>query len=220
MKHAIEQYQTLVFDCDGVLLNSNRIKTEAFRRVALQFGEAVSVEMVQYHVANGGVSRYRKLAWLLERVFGQADAADLQPLLDQYAQILKNELLNAEADCAIETIRRHTPDATWMIVSGGDQAELRQLFAKRQMDHLFDGGIFGSPDTKEQILQREHEQGVLRQPALFLGDSRYDHEAARQYGLDFVFVSHWTELDDYQSYCDEHQLSVVDSLAGVLDIHS
>ena len=28
------QYQTLIFDCDGVVLNSNKIKTQAFYDVA------------------------------------------------------------------------------------------------------------------------------------------------------------------------------------------
>lgn len=48
---------TLVFDCDGVVLNSNRIKTEAFRVVAAPYGDAAAGALVQYHLAHGGISR-------------------------------------------------------------------------------------------------------------------------------------------------------------------
>lgn len=38
----MQKYETLVFDCDGVLLDSNRVKTEAFWTVASQFGQAAA----------------------------------------------------------------------------------------------------------------------------------------------------------------------------------
>ena len=38
MLNSISDYKALVFDCDGVVLDSNRIKTEAFRIAALPWG--------------------------------------------------------------------------------------------------------------------------------------------------------------------------------------
>ena len=35
----ISQYKYLIFDCDGVILNSNNIKTEAFGEVVAYFGD-------------------------------------------------------------------------------------------------------------------------------------------------------------------------------------
>ena len=29
----MKRYKSLIFDCDGVILNSNKIKTEAFRKI-------------------------------------------------------------------------------------------------------------------------------------------------------------------------------------------
>jgi beta-phosphoglucomutase-like phosphatase (HAD superfamily) len=56
-------YKTLVFDCDGVILDSNQIKTEAFNRVGLQFGSEAANELVSYHLQHGGVSRYQKFEY-------------------------------------------------------------------------------------------------------------------------------------------------------------
>ena len=59
------QYQTLVFDCDGVLLNSNKIKTQAFYDVAKVYGHKPAQKLKDYHLKNGGISRYKKFEYLL-----------------------------------------------------------------------------------------------------------------------------------------------------------
>jgi len=56
----LANYKTLVFDCDGVILNSNKLKTQAFYQATLPYGESKAQAMVNYHVQNGGISRYRK----------------------------------------------------------------------------------------------------------------------------------------------------------------
>ena len=33
----MKKYKSIIFDCDGVILNSNEIKTESFRKVSKQF---------------------------------------------------------------------------------------------------------------------------------------------------------------------------------------
>jgi len=102
-------------------------------------------------------------------------------------------------------------------LSGGDQEELRALFHERQLAGLFDAGIFGSPDNKDQVLARELANGNTLQPALFLGDSKYDHEAAAAAGLDFVFLSQWTEVKDWQEYCKSNNIKSLQSISDFLD---
>ena len=34
----LAEYKTLVFDCDGVVLNSNQLKIQAYYDVAIKFG--------------------------------------------------------------------------------------------------------------------------------------------------------------------------------------
>ena len=52
------KYNSIIFDCDGVILNSNQIKTNAFRKVLKQFNNKAIDEFIQYHKDNGGISRY------------------------------------------------------------------------------------------------------------------------------------------------------------------
>ena len=49
----------LVFDCDGVILDSVPVKTRAFARLAEPYGEEARDRFVMYHTVHGGVSRYQ-----------------------------------------------------------------------------------------------------------------------------------------------------------------
>ncbi len=215
MRYPVTDYATLVFDCDGVVLNSNKVKTEAFYKATLPYGEAAAQAMVNYHVANGGVSRYKKFAYFLEQIApkhtNQAVGPDLEALLQAYAGYVREGLLSCEIAPGLEELREKTSHARWLIVSGGDQNELREVFAARGIAELFDGGIFGSPHTKDEILARELASANIQQPALFLGDSKYDYQAASEAGLDFVFLSGWSEVSDWRQWVRQ---------SGVDNIHS
>lgn len=103
------------------------------------------------------------------------------------------------------------PPRPRLIVSGGDQAELREVFAQRELAALFDGGIFGSPDTKDQILHRECHNGNIVQPTLFLGDSKYDYQTTTA-ELDFIFVANWSEVESYDVWCASSRIAVCKSI--------
>ncbi|MNE30006.1 hypothetical protein D3C80_1235030 [compost metagenome] len=116
-------------------------------------------------------------------------------------------------------LRAATPDARWLIVSGGDQAELREVFAQRGLADMFDGGIFGSPASKDEILSSQLANGNILPRALFIGDSRYDHVASAGAGLDFLFVSQWTEFSGWQAYCQENALDCIQAIENLLPSH-
>jgi phosphoglycolate phosphatase-like HAD superfamily hydrolase len=209
----------LVFDCDGVILDSNRIKTEAFSHVATQFGADVAKELVRFHTQHGGVSRYKKFEYLLVNILQRAlDVTEIESLARQYGQHVYDQLLLCSMASGLKELRKTTPHTNWMVVSGGDQAELQYIFAERDLTSLFNQGIHGSPATKDEILSREIASGHLVLPALFLGDSRYDHEAAQRAGLDFIFIHEWTEFSNWRDYCEINDILVVKRIAD-LDLH-
>lgn len=212
--------RTLVFDCDGVILNSNRVKSEAFRHATSAYGPAAAQAMVDYHLARGGVSRYEKFRhFLCEIVPRQApvtNGPDFEELLCAYAKEVENGLMTCEIAPGLLQLRTATADIPWMIVSGGAQDELRDIFARRGIADLFDAGIFGSPDSKDEIFARERTTGNLRFPALFVGDSRYDHEAAKLAGVGFIFASQWSEFEDWTTYTTQNAIPVIDDLQSLL----
>jgi phosphoglycolate phosphatase-like HAD superfamily hydrolase len=218
LKFDIQKYKTIVFDCDGVVLDSNVVKTEAYFRSAKNLGatDVQAEALVDYHVKLGGISRYHKFDWYLREVLHKpATEAAVQVLLDEFSKELVDGLMQCDLAKGLFTLREKT-DSNWLILSGGDQQEIRELFAKRKIAHMFNGGLFGSPDNKDTVLAREIANGNIQFPALFIGDAKYDFEAASLAGLDFVFLSDWTEVPNWQAYCAEHNIKALPNVASFL----
>ena len=209
----IHEYKSIVFDCDGVILNSNKIKTRAFRVASIPFGYEASISLEDYHLKNGGVSRYAKFDYFLSNIVPinsiNKKELYLKKLLKIYSEETEKGLLDSEITYGLHSLRKKTKDSSWSIVSGGDQDQLRSVFAKKELTHLFNGGIFGSPDTKNNILNRELERENIKLPALFLGDTELDHKVSVSNGLDFIFISAWTEFRSYEQYCIENSIKMI-----------
>jgi phosphoglycolate phosphatase-like HAD superfamily hydrolase len=217
MNKRFQEYKTVIFDCDGVVLDSNRVKSDAFYNSVLAYGEEPAKALLEFHQENGGVSRYKKFDHFFESIFPLGDAEQERVhALQLYSQYVWEGLFKCNLEPSLEELRQKSPDSKWMIVSGGDQAELREVFLERDIKKYFDGGIFGSPDTKDEILSREVESGNIEFPALFIGDSKYDYMAARAVSLDFIFVHQWTEVANWSWWVNEQKIKSVYSLRELL----
>ena len=95
MQIDIGNYDFIVFDCDGVILNSNKLKTSAFRNSLFDYSEDKVSEFIKYHQNNGGISRYKKFDYFFSQIMKLDDYKDLlQIALGNYENILKNELIS------------------------------------------------------------------------------------------------------------------------------
>lgn len=210
----INIYKTIIFDCDGVILNSNKIKSDAFRKVAENFGDDEAEKLVAFNKENGGVSRYVKFNYFLNEILHldqkKNNNLTVDNLIDQFSTRVTDGLCRCELVSGLKELRKSTKSAEWMIISGGDQSELRYVFKKRDLTKFFNKGIFGSPTPKNEIFKREIEKGNILMPALFIGDSKYDYECASKFEIDFVFAYKWTELKDWKEFCKVNKIKAID----------
>lgn len=211
----ISQYKTILFDCDGVVLNSNFLKIEAYRLTALEFGasEEDAMKLVNHHIEYTGISRNIKFTYFLEKILNKpVDDTSMNHLLNQLNYEVERLLENCEIAKGLDIFREKTKDANWMIVSGGDQEEIIRLFTRKKLLKYFDVGIFGSPDSKEDIVIRELKKTTGQRPALFIGDSKYDYQVAKKNNLDFVFLSEWTNFFEWKRFCMENKIEIYQKL--------
>ena len=214
----INQYSTLIFDCDGVILNSNFQKIEAYRNAAINFGADINEAeaLVKHHIELTGISRNIKFHYFLETIMGRKVTEDDMSFL---IKSLNNEVIAllkyCEVTMGLEELKKQTQGTKWMVASGGDQEELRFLFSDKKINHFFNGGIFGSPKSKHEIIE-SHISGDTFLPALFLGDSLYDIETAKKYNLDFIFVSDWTDLENWESICKSYNVDAIKTVSDLV----
>lgn len=210
-----KDYKTWIFDCDGVLLDSNQVKSRAFYDTALPYGANVAERFLSYHKKFGGVSRFEKFRYLFADILGMDHfEPDLQTALLRFSELCKLGLKQSRITPGLVEMLTEikTQGGQTMIVSGGLQSELREHFSERKLEGLFDQ-IFGSPDDKETILEREVGNGSIVYPGIFFGDSQYDFETCSKFDLDFVFISAWTEFKDWDEYFSGKAIPAVSFLA-------
>lgn len=198
----LDAYDVVVFDCDGVLLDSNAFKTQAFAEVLREAGypEPEIEAFVRFQRANFGLSRYRLFEALLEGRFGPKRPVALDALLAAYGRRCRAGYLEQAETPGMRAAlsRAGAGGRPLYIVSGSDETELRQVLARRELAPEF-AAIYGSPATKPENLARvRRHHAFLGSSAgariLFVGDAVADMEAAERQGADFLFMARFSTV--------------------------
>ena len=56
----MKKYQKVIFDFDGVILNSHKIKTKLFYKIFSNYGKDVGKKALKFHLTNLGLPRDKK----------------------------------------------------------------------------------------------------------------------------------------------------------------
>jgi len=211
-----EYYKSVVFDFDGVILNSNSLKADAYKYAVQDYGTDYINDFICFHKKNGGMSRYDKFRYFLSEMAPEnIPKLTIETLLARFSCFIDKKIDSCELVDGLDAIRMQHQSAKWLIVSGSDQAELRAYANRRKIDKYFDGGIYGSPDDKRKNVIKALDSGIIEFPAVLIGDSKLDHQVAKEFNLDFVFVSKWTDMSDWKDYSIRNNLFVIESLTNI-----
>lgn len=209
MRSRLPDYRSFVFDCDGVILDSNGIKSEAFHAVSRRFGADIADRFVRYHQAQGGVSRYQKFAYLLDEIIEQP-VADREALLAELLADFAGRCAAALLDCPLipgvaSVLARIPAGAATFVVTGGDQEEVRTAFAARGLDRHF-REILGSPRPKREHMVLLAARGEIGPGSIYFGDAELDMRLADEFGLEFVFVEGASEWPAGREICSARRI--------------
>ena len=177
-------------------------------------GEAVAdyppdlaAHFVHYHKENGGISRYEKFDFFLRNMAKNYTEKEYKRLLNKLSKLVRAKLIDVPlTNGALDFINHVYQRSDLYIVSGGDQDELRDVFKERDMAKYF-CEIFGSPAKKVDLCKTIKNNLQSDKKVLFIGDSRLDYIAADASGFDFVFLSGYTEMENWKAFCAENSVS-------------
>jgi len=178
--------RALVLDFDGVIIESNALKTLTFREVFARFPEHLDA-MMDWHESHMPESRYTKFRHLAERL-GQADD---ETLVASLAKDFSSRMIDRAVTCpvvrgAIELLADLADRVPLFVVSLTPEPELRQILDRRELTSFF-AGIFGCPPwSKASALQCIIDRIGGRDGVVFVGDSAGDQRAARDCGIRFI----------------------------------
>lgn len=186
--HPIANYDVYIFDCDGVILDSNQLKIDAMQNaLASIINDSESVNTcVDYFRNNFGRSRFHHVDVFVEQFLLLDDTTKNKvkdDILHAYSSQCKSLYLQAKITPGFIEFIGHLSGKKY-IASGSEQQELREVFKARNLDTYFDE-IFGSP-TKKSDLVANILQLTRSNNAIMLGDALSDLEAAKINQIDFI----------------------------------
>ena len=179
--------RAIVFDFDGVILESLDIKTRAFVELFRDHPEHHEA-IARHHLENAGVSRYEKFRWIHEELLGcELDLAASARLGDTFSEIVYREILTCPFVEGAEAFLRAAAGRYLLFVaSGTPEQELRDIVARRGLASLFTA-IEGTPRTKGAIIRDLMAgHGLKTDEVVFVGDALADMEGARESGVGFI----------------------------------
>jgi phosphoglycolate phosphatase-like HAD superfamily hydrolase len=202
--------KAVIFDFDGVILESADIKTVAFLEL---FGHRPDLQpaILAHHLDNLGVSRYDKFAWIYTELLGQPFSAEIRERLgrDFSSLVLEKVLACPFVPGAYETLHSLYSRMPLFVASGTPQEELDLIIEKRGLNMYFKE-VWGSPHQKDAIIRDIlGRYNLLPQEAVMVGDGFSDYKASVKTNLHFVARN----IPEQEAFWQEQEIRyIVDDL--------
>jgi beta-phosphoglucomutase-like phosphatase (HAD superfamily) len=183
----IETLRAIVFDFDGVILESAEVKTEAFLELYAEYPGKLE-EIRDYHVSQAGISRYTKFEHIQRNILGLPyTEADKKRVSAEFERLTRERIFRCPQVPGAEDLLLGLRGRVLRIVgSGTPQAELELVVATRKMGEWFEEW-WGSPRMKADILRDVMARHNLApRQVLMVGDGMSDYDAARETGARFL----------------------------------
>jgi phosphoglycolate phosphatase-like HAD superfamily hydrolase len=193
--------RAVIFDFDGVILESADIKTEAFLELFSDYPE-LRERILKHHLENQGISRYRKFEWIYTTLLGkELDSEESRRLGEDFSTIVLEKILACDyVPGARQMLESLDGRCMMFVASGTPQEELDRIVETRGLSRFF-REVWGTPLGKSEIIRSILARYELEpEEVLFIGDGLSDYHAARETGVPFfarvvpAISSYWEEL--------------------------
>jgi len=200
--------KVVVFDFDGVLVDSVGVKNDAMRNLFSDFGDDFSKEIFEYQQKSG--SNRHETAQYAKDKLNVSDIDFVEKYAENYTRNVRWQIarmpLNNGGDSTLMSLIKDLPV---YISSGTPEKELIDILRDKCMKHMFKE-TYGSPDRKEDHFERIlKEENVKPENVLFIGDMPSDYEVAKRVGVEFLGYSFY----DLES---NPEVKTIDSLMEIV----
>lgn len=181
----------VVFDFDGVVVDSVELKVDAFRDMYRDHGVEVMDAVEAYQRYHGGMSRMKKFAYFEAELMGRtANQAKIDALCEAYSALVEEKVCTCPLIEGAEAfLERFSGQIPFYVISGTPEAELNRIADRRGVSKYF-RRLRGSPMSKEEGIEEFLADGPFsRDRTVMIGDAITDYDAAVATGIGFVGIA-------------------------------
>lgn len=190
--------RAIIFDLDGVLLESAAIRDEAFVQVFKELDSSAEKEILEIHRKNFGVYRKKKLKLIYTHLFNKLPSSqEIDHLYNSFSCWVFERVCNSPfVRGAVEFLENYS-HLDMFVVSAAPQDEVVALCMRKKIDQFFKN-IYGAPVSKtDHILYIINSREYHFQEVLFVGDRISDWKAAEATNIEFVGRCSKEELNPF-----------------------
>ena len=186
----LKQFKVLIWDFDGVIVNSNDIRVNAFYYALNDFEKFRVDELLKYHRENGGLSRYAKFDWFFSRFSISINEEKRKIILKRFSDYCLSRISDRQIlrDEVLDIIKFFYKENKIMYVASASSNDELNVAAKAlKISHFFNG-ILGSPRNKIQSIKeiKNLNKKFSNLDFLLIGDALNDLDAARKNKINFL----------------------------------
>ncbi len=181
--------RALIFDFNGVIVESTDTNAQLYARIFAGYGQAVADKVVEHYKKVGGIPRQRRIAMYLRDFAGVEPSEDLvQDMSAEFSRLYLQSLRDAQfVPGAKEFISTQGQKYEKFLSSGAPEVDIPRMLEILGLKQYFIRG-FGAPRSKgEHIAFILNEFGYSASEVVFIGDSPKDRDAAK--GNDIWFIA-------------------------------
>ena len=178
------KYESIIFDFDGVIIESNHVKDKAFYSIFLRYGKEIALYSKKYHLSNRGVSRFEKVKHVIDKF--SLPISDYKYLLEDFsnhvfAGVCSSPLVDGVDNFLEKNFNRYN----MYIISATPTDDLLRILDKINISQYFIE-CYGSPKNKIFWINYLIENKKISiEKSIFIGDASSDKKSANFYNIDF-----------------------------------
>lgn len=190
---------SIIFDFDGVILDSVGLKSKIFYEVFKDFGEDVAIKAVDYHENNGGISRFEKFKYINKNfINSNLNDKDFNQISKKFESLIQSNIYKVPfIDGSYEFIKNNYKYYKFYISTSTPHIEILEILKnKNLLDYFVD--VYGAPQKKaDQINEILRSSSNSKKNFIFIGDSHEDYDASLKNNIKFIGVkSRFTKFNN------------------------
>lgn len=185
----LSRYNNILWDFDGVLMDSMPVRNRGFEIVLRDYPKDEVKELMDFHLRNGGLSRYVKFRYFFENIRKEEiTEEEIKNWAGKFSEVMRKELINEHLLISetVEFVQDNHQTFNMHIVSGSDQEELRFICEQLNLKSYFKS-INGSPTPKKELVSKlMRTYNYKKEQTVLIGDSINDFDAAQTNKIEFL----------------------------------
>lgn len=214
-------HSVYIFDCDGVILDSNKTKIKAMGHALNAQKEILSGinESIRYFASNFGKSRFHHVDIFLSKYLVIRSGSSKALLKENILSAFSDSLDKLYPCCPLITgidLFLESLSGRAYVASGSEEKQLRKVLEQKKLSKYF-VDIFGSPSKKPDIVNRIIKAESGSENFILIGDSVADLEAAELNGIEFLGLGEKSNTPELlKKLCGERGYQYRDNWGAVI----